>query len=89
MASKDRDSLQRFTKLISTLKSSQELVSSLPKQQIKKFVTVLKSPHVNKTAQEQFEFRIFNRKLFVNPLKSAKFLHLLKKSRTEVFPGST
>lgn len=48
------------------------------KKKIKK-LTILKSPHVNKTAQEQFEIRIFSRQLNVYSLKSLKYLVFFKK----------
>ncbi len=42
-------------------------------------MTILKSPHVNKTAQEQFEVRIFSRQLNIYSPKSLKYLISFKK----------
>ena len=42
-------------------------------------VTLLKSPHVNKSAQEQFEIRIFSRHLNVYSSKKMRYLFFLKR----------
>ena len=51
----------------------------------KKFFTVLKSPHVNKTAQEQFNFNITIKKLTFNYFKFNRFLIIFKKIKQNVF----
>lgn len=48
------------------------------KKKIKK-LAILKSPHVNKTAQEQFEIRTFSRQLNIYSPKSLKYLIYFKK----------
>jgi len=58
-----------------------------PKKSVKKFITVLKSPHVNKTAQEQFEFKIFTSQILLcstNPYLSFIIFKRIIKKR---FPG--
>lgn len=42
-------------------------------------ISVLKSPHVNKTAQEQFEYKIFKSKLLLKSKNFLRILLLLKK----------
>ena len=48
--------------------------------------TVLKSPHVNKKAQEQFEYRLHKRQISFYWFQSFKMLMLLKKVQTKLFP---
>ena len=52
----------------------------------KKIFTILKSPHVNKTAQDQFEFVIFSTKIDLHSFKISKFLLILKKINLKLFP---
>ena len=52
----------------------------------KKILTVLKSPHVNKTAQEQFESRLFKKQLTIFSYKSFLLLILLKYLKFILFP---
>ena len=47
--------------------------------------TVLKSPHVNKTAQEQFKTEIFNYNIYFFSLQSEKILLILKKLNNSLF----
>ena len=51
---------------------------------IKKF-TVLKSPHVNKKAQEQFEFRLYKNQLSIYSYQHLKLLTILKKIQAKLF----
>ena len=48
-------------------------------------ISVLKSPHVNKTAQEQFEYKIFKGKLFFKSKNFLRILLLLKKFSNNLF----
>ena len=48
-------------------------------------ISVLKSPHVNKTAQEQFEYKIFKGKLFFKSKNFLKILLLLKNFSKNLF----
>ena len=47
----------------------------------KKVITVLKSPHVNKTAQEKFEYRIYKNKIKCFTPQILLLLTFLKKLR--------
>ena len=61
------------------------LKSILIRKKKKKKLTILKSPHINKTAQEQFEARIFSKKLIIYPIKNSKYLAFFKKIRNNLF----
>lgn len=83
LKSKNLKSLKRFLIIFNKFCSiydgeSMKLISN---KKIKKVLfSVLKSPHVNKTAQEQFEFKLYNTRLtiyskyFLKILLSLKFL---------------
>ena len=58
----------------------------LQQKQNRKFFTTLKSPHVNKTAQEQVEYREFAKQITVFSFQILKFLILLKKIHKSLFP---
>lgn len=67
------------------------LTSYYQKQKQKQKFTLLKSPHVNKTAQEQFEYRLFYKDLklqFLNKKKNKLFLILFKKFKNNLFSHS-
>ena len=49
-------------------------------------LTILKSPHVNKKAQEQFESRLFKKQLTIQTTKNLKYLIFLKKLNYDLFP---
>lgn len=51
----------------------------------KKIVTLLKSPHVNKTAQEKFEYRVFTSKILVMSSSLNKNFIFTKKILTNLF----
>lgn len=61
------------------------LYFSQKKIKIKK-ITVLKSPHVNKTAQTHFEHRIYSIELQVYSYKPQRYLFILKKIQNSIFP---
>ena len=86
--SKDKKSLYHFLKFlkfnIRTL-NFQLFSNSLRKKKVKKKVTVLKSPHVNKTAQEQFGYTIYSIEMSCCSWKIKKYLVLLKKVRNQLF----
>ena len=56
------------------------------KRKKKNILTVLKSPHVNKSAQEQFESKFFSKQLSVYSQKNFQVLLFLKKIKTYIFP---
>lgn len=56
-----------------------------PKKKSKKVITLLKSPHVNKTAQEQFEIKFFSMQLKILTTQTFKFLIFLKSIKNFLF----
>lgn len=54
----------------------------------KKRFTVLKSPHVNKIAQEQFEYRNYSFQYILQVADAIKFLDLIKLLKTVKFPDT-
>lgn len=52
----------------------------------KKRLTILKSPHVNKKAQEQFESRLFEKQFTIQTTKILKYLIFLKRLNYNLFP---
>ena len=86
ISSKNKETLKSFLIFLSKFKYNNLIIKYFPKQKIKKFVTVLKSPHVNKSAQEQFEFRVHTKKLLISSEQNFKFLYFLKKVQNNIFP---
>lgn len=78
--------LNTFKNLINnkTIKLNKTLIFSQNKK-INKVFTVLKSIHVNKTAQEQFEFNIFSKNIKIYTFQLLKLLIILKKLQTSFF----
>ena len=83
---KDEKILKKFIKFFFKIKSLPIFVKPFPKSKKRKFVTVLKSPHVNKTAQEQFEYCLFRKQLTLFSYKSFLLLILLKYLKFRLFP---
>ena len=54
-------------------------------KKINKVFTVLKSIHVNKTAQEQFEFNLFSKNIKIQTFQLLKLVIILKKIQTYFF----
>ena len=88
ISSKSKETLKLFLTFLSKFENNNFslVIKYFPKQKIKKFITILKSPHVNKSAQEQFEFRVYTKKLFISSTQHLKFLYFLKKLQNNTFP---
>lgn len=84
---KDKRILKNFLRFLTKIEFLSTSLKSFPKNKKRKFVTVLKSPHVNKTAQEQFEFRFYSKHFLVRSFKPLTFFLLLKKLKNLSFPG--
>ena len=84
---KDKRILKKFTSFFRKVKSLSIFIKPFPKHEKRKFITILKSPHVNKTAQEQFEYRFFSKHFLVFSFKPSIFLLLLKKLKNFSFSG--
>ena len=78
---KDQRILKKFLHFFTKLESFPIVIKSFPKSEKRKFVTVLKSPHVNKTAQEQFEYRYYSRHLLVRSFKPLTFFFIFKEAK--------
>jgi len=87
ITAKDRKVLKDFGQFISKLQLTSNSLRSLSKRNLRKFITVLKSPHVNKTAQEQFEFRIYTTEFVISSFKPMTLLLILKKINNLSFSG--
>lgn len=85
--SKNKKSLHEFLIFLSKIKSPIIIFCNFPQKKTKTFFTLLKSPHVNKTAQEQFEYKIFSKTLSVWSPQYKLLLILLKKTIKTSFPG--
>lgn len=88
--SKDKKSLHHFLKFLKHSNRTQNFQLSfnlLRKKKARKKVTVLKSPHVNKTAQEQFGYTIHSIEISCYSWEIKKYLVLLKKIRNQLFPS--
>jgi ribosomal protein S10 len=91
LSSKNQNSLKTFLRFFSKLcldKKIQVNIFSVhfQKQKQKQKITVLKSPHVNKQAQEHFEFCMYKKQISVYSFQSFKFLIILKKIQLKLFP---
>ena len=84
---KDKRVLKKFLHFLTKMNFLLISLKSFPKNKKRKFVTVLRSPHVNKTAQEQFEFRIYSKHLLIHSFKPLTFLLLLKRLKNLTFTG--
>lgn len=87
--SKDKKSLKRFSQLLEKIKNkwtNLTFVWGNIKKKRKK-VSVLKSPHVNKAAQTQFQSITYGAIIKISSLEMKKNLILLKKIRNHIFPG--
>lgn len=88
IVSKNKKSIEKsinfLIKNLKLLKLNVISKNNSDKPKIKR-MSVLKSPHVNKKAQEQFEFRLFLTKLIVETTQNFKILTLIKKIKNIVF----
>lgn len=83
--SKNKNSLNEAFMFFLTNLNFKIVKKYLKKKTKKHFVTILKSPHVNKKAQEQFETFIFSKQLTLYPTKKFKYLFYLKKIQENLF----
>ena len=67
-------------------KKANGLLSYSQQKQKRKVFTTLKSPHVNKTAQEQIEYRLFSKHINIFSFQILKFLILIKKIQMKLCP---
>jgi len=86
--SKNKSSVKNFFIFFDRALNNFNVVKKyLKKPNKKKFFTILKSPHVNKAAQEQFETKLFLSQINIHySPKSLQFLVFLKKVKIYLFP---
>jgi hypothetical protein len=84
---KDKRILKKLLYFFTKTKLLPFFLKSFSKHGKRKIITVLKSPHVNKTAQEQFEYRLYSKNFLIYSLKPFTFFLLLKKLKNLSFPG--
>ena len=90
ISSKNLKSLNIFTSFMLKLVNNNKLISKtlikkFQKKNKQKIFTVLKSPHVNKTAQTQFEYTLYKRQFTIFTNSSFKFLFFLKYFQENIF----
>lgn len=88
--SKNLSSLTNFLKFIYKLKTNkilklQFITTQSPQKNKKFFFSVLRSPHVNKKSQEQFEYYLYKKQLKIQVLKLVKFFKIWKLIKTKLF----
>ena len=88
--SKNYNSLKSFLRIFKTLTKTEELklnkiLKVFQHKRFKKVFTVLRSPHVNKSAQEQFEYNLFVKHVNIKSQQILKILIILKKIKTISF----
>lgn len=84
---KEKKTLNKFIDFFQRLNFLPISLKLFSKQKKQKFVTVLKSPHVNKTAQEQFEYRFYSKDFLIRSFKPLTLFLLLKKLKNQSFLG--
>lgn len=84
---KDKRILKKFLRFFTKIRFLPLFLKSFSKYEKRKVITVLKSPHVNKTAQEQFEYRLYSKDFLIQSFKPLTFFVLLKKLKNLSFPG--
>lgn len=86
ITARDKKSLKKFLFLFSNLLNKLNLnIKYYKKEKRKKVLTILKSPHVNKKAQEQFQVDTFFTDLNIFVPNNFKILMILKKLKNNIF----
>ena len=88
--SKNKKALRLFLKFIHSSLEIQKLqmpISYKKNKNKKQKITVLKSPHVNKTAHEHFELKTYSLSIVLHSYKIQKYILFLKKIKNRLFPG--
>lgn len=87
VSSKDEQTLKKFLEFLKRLEVSPMILKHFSKHNKKKFITILKSPHVNKTAQEQFEFRYYSKEFLITSPRPFTLFLIIKKIKNLSFAG--
>lgn len=86
ISSKDKKNLDLYLKFFFKFENKDLNVKNIANKKCKKFLSILKSPHINKSAQEQFEFKFYNKTLFIQSLYYYELLYFFKKMKSALFP---
>jgi ribosomal protein S10 len=91
LTTKTKDSLKKFLNFFNTSMDSNFnfIKKNISKKKKKIVITILKSPHVNKIAQEQFEIRFLSEQVKISTTQIYKFLIFLKKVKNFIFADIT
>nr|QYC61886.1 ribosomal protein S10 [Stephanopyxis turris] len=89
--SKNINSLKYFLKYFLKLYLNNSFLNvyflkSFSKKNLKKKITVLKSPHVNSKAGEYYVYNIYSKQINLYSFNLLKFLTFLKKLKINIFP---
>ncbi len=87
VSSKVKHVLELFFQFLTKLERLPMIIKYFVKRKKQKVITVLRSPHVNKTAQEQFEFRVYKKGFVINSTKPLMLFSIIKKIKNLSFPG--
>lgn len=89
VSTKSLNTLKCFLNLLKTIKKKPYLnklkLLESSKKKKNKYYTILKSPHVNKTAREQIGFNIYNKIIYVHTTNIEFFSVILKKIKSDLF----
>lgn len=87
ISAKDKNVLKLFFKTLAESSEHISLIKHLSYNNAMKRITVLKSPHVNKLSQEQFEYRLYECTLKISSSQILKEIIKLKQLKEETFAG--
>ena len=84
ISSKNSISLNTFLRFFLKISKNKRIKTNIysiqhSKPKLTKKFSILKSPHVNKKAQDQFEFRVYRKQLSLYSYLGLKLLMILKK----------
>jgi hypothetical protein len=82
---KNKKSINKFLLFFFNNNKLNLIFKHFSKKNKRKIFTILKAPHVNKIAQEQFEYRIVTNQTNLYILKTLKFLVFLKNIQNKLF----
>ena len=86
ITSKNEKSFKDYLKILLKNITLNNLTTKLFNKKKKKFfITVLKSPHVNKKAQEQFGYHIYSKQLLLSTTNGYQWVLFLKKIEKNLF----
>nr|YP_010516727.1 ribosomal protein S10 [Haslea karadagensis]UXN44270.1 ribosomal protein S10 [Haslea karadagensis] len=90
ISSKNKDSLKNFfnfyNKKLNPVNNHSLVLSQNQKKTSRNIVSVLKSPHVNKTAQVHYSASKFTKQILIFSYKSFLFFLFFKKVQAQLFP---